>query len=598
MSDNLDIIYKNNNIESLCYNSYLPEAKLADFIKKKLKADSTYTLLPEEELEIASLNFHPEYQNSNGGWGSYYGPQWVLPVDGKMTEYPSIQKINKESFSYWESRLTKNLHPLLLARFSDLIIEFSQRILGQKTKISVYEIHIDAVIQLLRDNKINALDLIRLGKRAYHHCIATSNKEKAKEIITLMIHLENDTFDINKPGLWGFTLETFFTENSKKSLMTKEQVSSRVHKLENILENTSEINPIDAATYHLINYYSTIKDEVNLIRIIKKLESTYRDDMRMNSEPLLQIHYLEKLRDLYTQFESQFSSARKEARRILNEISSLDLDWEKSMKSISSEFTIDTKKIRVSLNPIFNVKDSENNLAVIIANLAMTFIPKEGDLREQLEQRVKTNPIQYLISTQIIATDGTQLAKLSNFKNDYEHYFKKFVSEQLTFGSIVLSIAIEELTKKYNPDEITKFLCSRLLFQDIEETLNSGLKHYFNGNYLEFCYLIIPCIENAIRKLSKMCGRTILKPNQYINGGFQRKLLSELLRDDELFESIYGNLSSNVQFYFKLVLTEQLGMNLRNDFAHGFEPKKFKKKNTADRLLHLLFCLAIIAKNE
>ncbi len=28
-------------------------------------------------------------------------------------------------------------------------------------------------------------------------------------------------------------------------------------------------------------------------------------------------------------------------------------------------------------------------------------------------------------------------------------------------------------------------------------------------------------------------------------------------------------------FYFRLVLTEKLGMNLRNDFAHGFGKKKF-----------------------
>jgi len=41
-------------------------------------------------------------------------------------------------------------------------------------------------------------------------------------------------------------------------------------------------------------------------------------------------------------------------------------------------------------------------------------------------------------------------------------------------------------------------------------------------------------------------------------------------------------------FYFRLVLTEKLGMNLRNDFAHGFGKKKFFGRDASDRLFHVV----------
>jgi hypothetical protein len=51
-------------------------------------------------------------------------------------------------------------------------------------------------------------------------------------------------------------------------------------------------------------------------------------------------------------------------------------------------------------------------------------------------------------------------------------------------------------------------------------------------------------------------------------------------------------------FYFRLVLTEKLGMNLRNNFAHGLEKKTFFSKEASDRLFYILLCLALVRRKE
>jgi hypothetical protein len=596
LNTNIKKIYEDLENNTNVLSSHLPESAIANLIKNKLE-DENIEADENDLLEIASLSFYPEYSNNDSGWDLYYGPQWVLPVDGVMKEFPSIQNINKTSFGYWLSRLTTDAHSLLKVRYSDLIIELSPQIFKNSASYEVFDTHIEEVIKLLKDGVIMDLDLIRIGTRAYRHSLSVSNKKKSIELIKLMIQLEDKIFDIDKPGLWGFTLEVFFLENHKKAIISEEQLLGRIDKTEKVLIDTKDINPIDTATYLLMRYYAIKKDEVNLIRVIQKLEDIYRADERMNSEPLLAIHYLEKLRDIYTLYESRFPVAKAHAQRMLNEISTLDLDWEKSMKKISSEVTINVKEIRERLTPFFE-KEHEDKLEITLSQLAVTFLPQEHSLREEMDKNIKKHPIRYLFTNQIIATDGTPLAKLSSVDNEYEAYFKKYVSDQLTMGSIVMSIAFQMLKEQFNEEEIIEHISSRLLFSDIKETLRRALEHYLKNNYLEFSYLVIPCIENAVRKLAKISGRTILKSNPHINGGFRRLLLNELLQDKELFQSTYGKFGENVQFYFKLVLTEQLGMNLRNDFAHGFEPKKFMSRNTAERLLHLTLCLALIVENE
>lgn len=51
-------------------------------------------------------------------------------------------------------------------------------------------------------------------------------------------------------------------------------------------------------------------------------------------------------------------------------------------------------------------------------------------------------------------------------------------------------------------------------------------------------------------------------------------------------------------FYFRLVLTEKLGMNLRNNFAHGLEKSTFFSREASDRLFHILLCLSLVKENK
>ncbi len=57
-----------------------------------------------------------------------------------------------------------------------------------------------------------------------------------------------------------------------------------------------------------------------------------------------------------------------------------------------------------------------------------------------------------------------------------------------------------------------------------------------------------------------------MRPNNL--GGYDRLTLRQLLNGQgDIIEKVFAGMGQNMAFYFRLALTEKLGMNLRNDFV-------------------------------
>ena len=145
------------------------------------------------------------------------------------------------------------------------------------------------------------------------------------------------------------------------------------------------------------------------------------------------------------------------------------------------------------------------------------------------------------------------------------------------------------------------FKSSSLFENENKEYLERALSAYWDNDYLVSSHLFNPLIESAIRELVKNCGGIVLKPNNL--GGYDRVTLGSFLREDEkgqggIKKNVFSKIDPNICFYFRLVLKSSLGMNLRDDFAHGFGKKKFFARDASDRLFHVMMCLSLVKKQE
>jgi hypothetical protein len=84
----------------------------------------------------------------------------------------------------------------------------------------------------------------------------------------------------------------------------------------------------------------------------------------------------------------------------------------------------------------------------------------------------------------------------------------------------------------------------------------------------------------------------VLKPRQ--GGGFHLRILDDILRSEQVKHA----LGEDVALYFRVVLTDQRGWNIRNDVCHGSSPHDQLSKGVADRLMHILLVLAQLRVEE
>ena len=142
---------------------------------------------------------------------------------------------------------------------------------------------------------------------------------------------------------------------------------------------------------------------------------------------------------------------------------------------------------------------------------------------------------------------------------------------------------------KLSTEKIIDYLYESPIFDERrKEFLIKGIEAYLNGDYIVSLHILIPQIEAIIRNLSEKIGIPILKPSR--TGGFFYRTLDDLLRDERTIRA----LGEDMCLYFRILLTDPRGWNLRNKVCHGISELEQFNQIEADRIFHALLCLALV----
>jgi len=581
--------------------SFHGEHNIAQKIKDLLKKDEQYETTKEDIAEQMAFDFMADYPNDNSGWETYHGPMFVMPnKDGQMVEYPSIKRIDQEMLGYWAKRAKESKNPILSSRYADLVVDFSPKVLSKSADVDLFQIVIDSNITICEKSLADPLDCKTKIKRALILAIQTNDQTRINKAKDTIIKLEKDIAIDDKPGLWGFAFKWLILDFSKKITLEDKEKNKLVDEIEERLKR-EEKNPwlAENAVSLLAEYYAKEKDEENLMRVLGVLETSLKTNERSNSDALLKTHAYEQIHEIYRKYASSFAEAEKANKRLSQEIGQLDLDWSKSLKEISVETKIEQKDIDNYLKGIFG-EGKNDKLEMIMAKIAVSHLPKKDTLQKQFDE-IYSKSITNLIATQqILSEDKIPIAKLSTITEDPDNHFKKHALQYVQFGSFFLSLTMDELKKQFTKEKVIEYFEKSVIFEnENKEYLKRAISVYWDNDYLVSSHLFNPLIEAGVRELMKIANGVWIDVNEL--NGYNKLVLSKLLwnkQNVEIFKNIFSKSGEDLIFYFRLVLTEKLGMNLRNDFAHGLEREKFFSRDASDRLFHILIWLSVIRKKE
>lgn len=557
--------------------------KIKSFMKEKFDQSPPEVLFWEQ----MAFDFTENYPNDKSGWDTYFGPMFVLfNEEGKMVEYPSLRKVTPETRSYWEKRAKESEHPILKARYSNLVWDFSKRLKRERPDYSIAQIFVDSVIEIAeKDLHKYDVNVIEKLKRALSLALTINDKERIDRLKNAIINYEEKIAEDDKPGLWGFSYELLV--KNKKVQTTQEEKQRIIKNLEGRFKRLLKGNnhwATQRAAVLLADYYK--KKEDDIAKNIILLE--YGDMVQRVAEQassLVGVAWLEQLYHIYLQY-----GLKDEANKLLIKIKEISKNIPSEMKKIETSIEIPRDEIEKFINSLIG-----GDFKTTIQRIAIYYIPKKEEVTRQLKDLSQKSPISFLFTRKIIDEGGREIAAVGSLEEDIDGHIVSQISQNIRLESIFLRETISKFINKFsiNTVDIVNYLYKSPIFDERKKRFfEIGIEAYLNSQFLIALHILIPQIEAVVRKLAETIELSILKPSR--SGGFNYRTLDELLRDEYIIK-VFGE---DLSLYLRVLFTDSRGWNLRNDVCHGISLIETFNQISADRVFHTLLCLALVKEKE
>ena len=578
----------------------IDELEIAEKIKSILTADGQVITNKFDQAEYIAFYFWANDSEDSKKQNRYYFPMMSgTTKDGIVAEFPDSKLVDIDVIEYWKARANSSKHPFLLNRYADLVVDFEQRTQGGKFDYVMAQRVVDSTMQICNLSLEDGLGCKQKLKRALFLSILINDGQRLEQIKQSIIDTEKKFAEDDKPGLWGYGFEWLVLDGQQEKSLTSAHKKSLIGDLEDRLKRMmGDANPsawnVECAVSLLAKYYSKTGDESKVENVLSQLEQAYRKNIYANSDGLLVVNYLEKLADVYLQY-AHFSFAKNAIQRIKQEMSNLSKHTSFDLKKFSVDMDMKKKDIEAVLNSSFGEK-RDFKLGQIIKHVAVTYVPRKDKMEKELKEFSSKYVYLSLGNHSILSTDGFSSAKYGSVQEDFERHLLNHFSQNLHFQSGFLRLVLGELTKIKKVEEVFNELILSPVFQeDDKHFLLEVLKKYWSGDYLSASCLMIPLIEDSIRNIYRLNNLSFISSND--DGGYDVESLNRLL-ERGVIKQIYGVFGDHVEYYFRVLLTERIGWNLRNNFAHGINKNAFRRIDVADRLLQVLFCLSLVRSRK
>lgn len=520
----------------------------------------------------------------------FYPIMTFVTKDGKTINIPEINDFKEGAIEYFKKRTYATKNIVLKARYSDFVWELKKDPAFGKIAVDSYLGLIEGYYQKtwffnLQDAfyRIIYLSMLNVVDDAKFRTI----KEKLFDYLDRMI----------KDGHYRFCLKLL-------------DAFAHIKKERTIDDAYKKALSISQQCAHHFRENQDFRLERSFLEIEEKLNSIYgyTDSSHLAKERRAQSFVDEAL---FREEKNDFLSAaifyedalkiyqelgdKKKIKLYKNKLTEANKKSVKGFKRVSIETEIPKKEIEDITNIILTARNL--NEALIRLSVFDGLLPNYQNLVKQTEEMKTSHPLQFLVNTKVIDRGG----HLINADRDpFYNILARNSMISIKFGSVLLNRIIERLIQEKGLNKDNLLLCLRnwgFIDDNNLKIIDRGIERYFAEDYISSMHILVPQLEEVIRSLLKKGGIQTISFERGTKRGTtstQESTLSELLERPEVIE-IFGD---TLHWYVKLVLVEKLGLNLRNDIAHGLiEFEKCNLSNT-NIILHIFILLTRYAASH
>ncbi len=528
-------------------------------------------------------------------WGIYYGPQWILEKKdtGEPVYVPDIKDISGEMISYWEERSSIVVNPLLKIRYTGLVMELKKRISNAEPDYNTIKLpNVQSLITVVENDYCEcATTTLDYAERALSLSIGFHNKNLQKRAVKAFYdaHKRLSKDDLS-PGIWGRIFQSLIKHREEFSEYEDKLLQEQLERFERLkTQALTEGGKTDKYVHVLSDQVELLAEYYRTIGTIEKAEPFFEAllcaikasiSIRGGIWGQGMIQQLQAHLRMYG-FDKKANQLYVDMRN-LAELSLADL------KPIGVSIPIDTERIKAYLDEALRGTDEE-----VLQFFIVQYLPKLDEEKNLLKAKAEKSPLLDMIPTVTIDSSGNRISNVG-VGPDAEHqklYFSMYENMRIAIPFIHLHITKMKETGKMTVESMMDLLKdSPLITEDRREIIRRGFNAYIDEDYLVSCHLLIPQLENSIRCYFALKGANIMRAQKNPVGGNEYLSLDSLLSSENALDCM-GEDKVN---YYRNVLTDPSGWNIRNLVSHGLLTADSFDYGMADRIIHAFLSLSTL----
>ncbi|MBS1778021.1 MAG: DUF4209 domain-containing protein [Bacteroidetes bacterium] len=532
-----------------------------------------------EKAELFAFQFVEIYKGTESP-EIFYKPHRSRPLpDGSEQVYPDIAEVTPTMMEYWMWRAQSSKHPVMRARYAGLAYEFQKQVSDTYPNYAIGQIFSQSLIETVNRNLISEI-AYKAGKleKALTVSLKLKDSTGTANAKNELLALDKSVSLTETKNFWTYGFDILLLK--QKGVATEEEEGYLIESLEQRFKEFVSLDENAAweAAKRLSDYYKKKNDKNNTLRILTAIEAAVTSFTEENPS-FQKIYWLEKLYKLFEQRGFKANGGKLLIQ--IREISKLAIE---EMKAVQGSTTINQSQIDDLVNELLKINGD---------NLFITLALRYSLDRESIEREVQgfatQNSIYSLFKKEVHDAKGRKIGLLPPVSHNTEPYIVQKAAFQIQFNSLFFRFIVDEGMKREILDatEVLNYIKLSPIFENANlSIIRKATEYYFVKDYVGFIHTIIPQIEEAIRNLIEKNGGNVLVEK---DGFYMLRTLDHLLNDAIAMDT----LGSSLCLHLRALLTDKVGMNLRNNVMHGIiNPDKFNQMN-ADSILIALLVLVL-----
>jgi hypothetical protein len=537
------------------------------------------------DAECWAFRFHPQSPGELSEWKTHFGPAFM---SGDFRN-PDIAWIDQAVVKYWEKRMTAAKHPLLRARYADLVWDLSKAACGLKAPIEAARIAVDGYVAAAglanAQSAMPASDRLQRGLKLAVSVGDQGRAEQARDAIVDLFTRVNET--------WGWVTLFDIFEESPKIKLTQPQQDALVAGLEaHITEIAGKPEGVDpAGTMHvaarLVRHYQRLGRQPEAGRVVLASGQAAERRAAANPDHTIAHFWLDAVFRFY-----RVNGLDDEAERVQIVARSRGEQARGEAQAVPDDMDIPPDELEKFVNEL-----TEGGFEEAIQKIVGRYIPDLDVLRDRLKRFRKEFPMAMMWPIAKMS-EGQMVAKIGPVDTDPDGALLNAVSDEISHMRKFLAAALDRTWQRYSvtPEQVVSLLYESPAFTvRFRGLMQLGVEAYFAGDHPKAISLLIPQIENALRFLLTLVGRPPNKPRRGNQPGMTEKTLTDILEHEPVIKDKFGEAA---HLYMLAFLADARGKNIRNRMSHGLMAVEDFNRYVSDRVLHILLMLGLCRRNK